>query len=64
MGPDLYDGKHIREWQIDVCNVCLKASRDGLVHGPNQKLLDHLQMIGFPLQLNANGWIDWPDNSS
>jgi hypothetical protein len=59
-GSHPYDGRHVRKWQVDVCNVCLHASRDGLVPGSNPKLLEHLQQLKIPIRLNDKGWVDWP----
>lgn len=59
-GSHAYDGKHIRKWGVDVCDICFRASRDGLVPGSNTKLIEHLQRLNIPIQLNARGWIDWP----
>jgi hypothetical protein len=58
-GPHVYDGKHIRQWDITVCHRCY-GNRDGIVPEQNSRLVDHLNAKGIRVQLNDKGYIDWP----
>ena len=59
-GPQIFTGKPIKAWEINVCDACHSGSWDGLAPEKYPRLIQHLRRRGIPVNLNANGWIDWP----
>ena len=60
-GPQVYRGRRIPGWDIMVCNDCYDFSWGGIVPSVRPHLVSHLESKGIPVNLNKNGWIDWPD---
>jgi len=57
-GPHLYAGRHIRGYQINVCDTCFGANWDGWNPRVESKLLKHLQGKGLPTpERNEKGWL-------
>jgi len=59
-GPHAYHGRRIPDWDIMVCNTCYNANWDGIVPNSYPRLMPYLESLGFNVQLNKKGWIDWP----
>jgi hypothetical protein len=58
-GPHIYDGRP--QWDIMVCMPCIQGNWDGIVLENHPRLAEHLKAKGIPVQLNAKGWLDWPN---
>jgi len=59
-GPHVYNGRHIAQWNTQICDSCCRANWDGIVPGTYPKLIEHLNAQNIPVTLNANGWLDIP----
>ena len=59
-GPHVYDGRPVRQWDILMCNRCLRGNWDGIVLEGHPKLQQHLAAKGLQVRLNASGWLDIP----
>lgn len=59
-GPHVYKGKPIPEWEIEICDTCLRSNWDGLVPGAHPRLIEHFKAKGITPKLNASGWIVIP----
>jgi hypothetical protein len=59
-GPHVYDGRHVRLWGIQLCNVCLMSNWDGVVLEGHPRLKQHLMSKGIPIKFNAKGWLPIP----
>ena len=59
-GPQIYTGRTIKAWEINVCDACHSGNWDGIAPETHPRLIAHLRKRGIPVNLNANGWIDWP----
>jgi len=49
MGPHVYDGKHVRSYDISVCKSCYEGNWDGWASHYEQRLLAHLKERGLPV---------------
>jgi hypothetical protein len=58
-GPHSYDGKYIRQWDIEVCSRCYDGNHDGVVPEQHPRLVQHLNTKGIKVKPNARGWLDW-----
>ena len=59
-GMHVYDGKHVADWGIMVCNSCKNGNWDGIVLEHHPKLRRLLNEKGVEYKLNAKGWLDFP----
>ena len=59
-GEHVYDGRHIAEWDVQICRTCLSANWDGIVPQTHPDLVRHLEEKGIEIKLNAKGWLDIP----
>jgi hypothetical protein len=60
-GPNVYGGKLIAEWEVAICDGCIKANWDGIVPGTYSRLMEHFRERGIrPPKPNARGWWDIP----
>lgn len=56
-GPHRYDGKHLSQYKMSVCNNCLRAHRDGVGPSHEDKFEKHLQENKIQLpERNTKGW--------
>jgi hypothetical protein len=56
MGPDIYSGKWIKEYQLQVCKVCFDSNWDGWSPRYEDSILTHLQKNGIrEPSRNSNG---------
>jgi len=54
-GANAYDGKHIKRYNLTVCNACLDGNHDGWAPHYEKILLDHLKEKGLPIpERNSN----------
>ncbi len=42
-GPNIYDGKHINIYDIDICNNCYISNHDGWSPLHEEKILNHIK---------------------
>jgi hypothetical protein len=59
-GPGAYHGRHIRQWDVQLCDRCLRSNWDGIVMEGHPHLRQHLAEKGIEIRLNASGWFDIP----
>ena len=59
-GDHVYDGRHIRQWDIQLCRFCVAGNWDGIVLETHPRLAEHLRERQIPFQLNDKGWLDIP----
>jgi hypothetical protein len=59
-GPHVYNGRHIAEWDTQICDSCVKWNWDGVVPERHPRLMEHLREKGISVHLNARGWLDVP----
>jgi hypothetical protein len=58
MGPQVYQGKHIRRYQIDVCDGCYEGNWDGWAPRFEAQLIPRLKTTGLPIpDRNDKGWL-------
>ncbi len=48
-GPHIYDGKHIRKYEITVCSGCYEGNWDGWAPHYEEKILKHLNEKELPV---------------
>jgi hypothetical protein len=57
MGPQIYEGKHIVAYDLDVCQSCYDGNWDGWAPHYEGKLLAHLREKSMPVpERNEKGW--------
>ena len=54
------EARHIRAWDMMVCNHCYLANERGIVPGAYPRLDAHLIARGLSPRLNSHGWMNWP----
>jgi hypothetical protein len=59
-GPSVYKGRHIPQWDAQLCDTCLRSNWDGIVLEAHPRLRQHLSEKGVEIRLNASGWLDIP----
>ena len=59
-GPHVYNGRHIRQWDCEICDRCLKSNWDGVMLDRHQRLENHLRAKGIQFTLNPRGWLNIP----
>jgi hypothetical protein len=59
-GPHVYDGRFVRQWEIEICDSCIRGNWDGIVIEGHPRLEAHLKAKGIPITRNARGWVDIP----
>jgi hypothetical protein len=59
-GPHVYNGRHIPQWDVQLCDRCLRGNWDGIVLEGHPNLKRHLAEKGVEIRLNARGWLDIP----
>ena len=56
MGPQIYNGKYIRRYDITVCKTCWAGNWDGWVPHYEKDLIEHLNKKGLTIpERNAKG---------
>jgi hypothetical protein len=58
--PHEHHWKHVRQWNVTICQVCQKSNWDGIVPASYPQLVEHLESQGVDIEYNAKGWIDIP----
>jgi hypothetical protein len=54
----IYGGRHIREYDITVCNSCYSNNWDGWVGSNMERVIEHLKTKNLPIpKLNDKGWL-------
>ena len=59
-GPHVYNGRHIRQWDAQICDGCIHANWDGIMLEQHPRLAEHLRATGAQITLNAKGWLNIP----
>ena len=49
MGPQIYEGKYIKTYDISVCNVCYDSNWDGWAPQSEEVLIKHLSDNALPI---------------
>jgi hypothetical protein len=63
-GPHVYNGRHIKQWDVQICDRCCSANWDGIVLETHPGLMEHLKAEGIPITLNSRGGLDIPPHKS
>lgn len=59
-GPHVYMGRHIAAWNVQICEVCIRANWNGIMTEQHPRLMEHLRKQGVPVKLNPKGWLNIP----
>lgn len=59
-GPHIYNGRRVRQWDVEICDFCLQNNRDGIMLDRHPRLADHLRAKGIAFTLNPKGYLDIP----
>jgi hypothetical protein len=59
-GEGIYKGRHIPQWNVQLCDFCLASNSDGIVPEAHPSLIRHLKASGAPYELNPKGWLVIP----
>jgi hypothetical protein len=59
-GPHVYNGRHIRQWDVQICDRCCRSNWDGIVPETYPGLFEQLKAKNIPFVLNDRGWLDIP----
>lgn len=55
-GPERFDGREIKRYDLKVCNICWQQSWGGWKHSHEEKIIAHLEKSGLPIpERNARG---------
>ena len=58
MGPQRYEGRYIRRYQISVCKICYDGNWDGWGPDNEERLINHLKKEGISVpKKNKDGWL-------
>jgi hypothetical protein len=60
-GPHVYAGRHIRQWDVQICERCIRGNWDGIVPEAHPALIANLKAKGIPIELNPKGWLNIPN---
>ena len=60
-GPHIYEGRHIKEWNVEICDNCIKSNWDGVMIDRHPSLRQHLEKNGAEIKLNSRGWLNIPN---
>ncbi len=60
IGPHVYDGRWIAQWNASVCNSCIKMNWDGVVPSVRPHVIEHLEAEKIDYELNDKGRLDIP----
>lgn len=63
MGPHVYQIRNIEHWGVKACDSCIRSNWDGLLPERNKSLISHLKDRNVAIELNKNGWINWPEGT-
>lgn len=56
-----FDGHGFPAWDIRVCGSCYRLNWDGIARHMHPRLMAHLKGRGVTLELNAQGYLKWPE---
>jgi hypothetical protein len=56
----MYRGRCIADWDMTVCDVCLRANAEGVLPSNYPHLVPHLRKLGIPINASGAGAIAWP----
>lgn len=59
-GHHRYDGRHIPQWNVYICEWCEAGNADGIQPHQHQDLINDLRARGVVVQLNSRGWLPIP----
>ena len=51
---------HIRSWNVDICERCLRQNEDGIVPEMWPHVIPELEAKGIDVKLNGRGRVDIP----
>ena len=58
MGPQHYEGRFLRRYQVRICTPCADMNRIGWAPRNEDRLLAHLSERGIPIpERNMKGWL-------
>jgi hypothetical protein len=59
-GEDVYDGRYIRQWNVEICNDCLRENSDGIEPTAHKDLIELLTGKDIPFSLNKWARVNIP----